>query len=180
MGTQSISQIFQGHRHQSGFVAMGRHRVKEVSLVGTASAGYLDVFDTDTAPESGTYAQSGTTVTITDTSHGLSTGDIVGIAFSSGTGGAAQPGNYEITVTTANAFTVTMLNSNTITGTPACRYVATTPSKGGTNRRWLMSKHTAASDTFANTFSLPNQGFLVTKGIYLEMSNLLEADVFYE
>lgn len=180
MGTQSISQIFQGHRHQSGFVAMGRHRVKEVSLVGTATAGFLDVFDTDVAPETGTYAQSGTTVTVTDSAHGLSTGDVVGISFSTGTGGAAQPGNYEITVTTANAFTVTMLNSNTITGTPACRYVATTPLRGETKRRWLMSKHTAASDTFANTFSLPNQGFLVTKGIYFFMSNLLEADVFYE
>ncbi len=180
MGTQSISQIFQGHRHESGFVAMGRHRIKEVSLVGTASAGLLDVFDTDVAPESGTYAQSGTTVTVTDTGHGLSTGDVVGISFSTGTGGASQPGNYEITVTTANAFTVTMLNSDTITGTPACRYVATTPQKGGTNRRWLMSKHTSASDTYANTFSIPNQGFIVTKGIYLHMANLLEADVFYE
>jgi len=180
MGTQSISQVFQGHRHQSGFVAMGRHRIKEVSLVGTATAGLLDIFDTDAAPESGTYAQSGTTVTVTDTGHGLSTGDIVGISFSQGTGGTAQPGNYEITVTTANAFTVTMLNSNTITGTPACRYVATTPQRSDTNRRWLMSKHTAASDTFANTFSIPNQGFIVTKGIYLHMANLLEADVFFE
>lgn len=180
MGTQSISQIFQGHRHESGFVAMGRHRVKEVSLVGTASAGLLDIFDTDVAPESGTYAQSGTTVTVTDTGHGLSTGDVVGISFSVGTGGAAQPGNYEITVTTANAFTVTMLNSDTITGTPACRYVATTPQKGETNRRWLLSKHTSAADTFANTFGIPNQGFIVTKGIYFHMANLLEADVFYE
>ena len=54
----SLSQVFQGHRHGSGVVALGRHRIKEVSIVGTASAGLLDVFDSDTAPETGTYAQS--------------------------------------------------------------------------------------------------------------------------
>ena len=176
----STAQIHQGHRHQSGLVVLGRHRLKEVSLVGTASAGLLDVFDTDTAPESGTYAQSGTTVTVTDTGHGLTTGDVVGISFSTGTGGAAQSGNYEITVTTANAFTVTMLNSNTITGTPACRYVASTPAANANPKRWLMSKHTSAGDTFANTFTIPNAGFIASHGIYFHMANLLEADVFYQ
>ena len=180
MGNSTISQIFQGHRHESGFVVLGRRRVKEVSLVGTSSAGFLDLFDTETAPEAGTYAQSGTTVTVTDSSHGLATGDVVGIAFSTGTGGTAQPGNYEITVTTANAFTVTMLNSDTISGDPACRYVSSTPSPNTFPRRWLMSKHTSANDTFANTFGIPNQGFVATRGVYLNMSNLLEADVFYE
>ena len=180
MGNSTISQIFQGHRHESGFVVLGRRRIKEVSLVGTASAGLLDIFDTDTAPESGTYAQSGTTVTVTDTGHGLSTGDVVGISFSTGTGGTAQPGNYTITVTTANAFTVEMLNSDTITGTPACRYVASTPAPNAFPKRWLMSKHTSAADTFANTFGVPNQGFVTAHGVYFHMSNLLEADIFYE
>ena len=176
----SLSQVFQGHRHGSGVAALGRHRIKEVSIVGTASAGLLDIFDSDTAPETGTYAQSGTTVTVTDTAHGLATGDLVGISFDTGTGGAAGNGNYEITVTSVNAFTVTVLNSATITGTPACRYVATTPNPGTEPKRWLMSKHTSATDIFANTFSIPNSGFLVKTGIYLNMSNLLEADVFYE
>lgn len=180
MGNSTIAQIFQGHRHESGFVVLGRHRLKEVSLVGTASAGILDIFDTDTAPESGTYAQSGTTITVTDADHGLSTGDVVGISFSIGTGGTGQSGNYEITVTSSSAFTVTMLNSATITGDPACRYVASTPSPNTFPRRWLMSKHTSAGDTFANTFGIPNQGFIATKGIYFFMSNLLEADIFYE
>lgn len=177
---QSLSQIQQGHRHESGFVVLGRRRLKEFCLVGTASAGLLDVFDTDTAPESGTYAQSGTTVTVTDNGHGLSTGDIVGISFSTGTGGTAQPGNYEITVTGVNTFTVTMLNSDTITGTPACRYVATTPAANVTPKRWLMSKHTSAADTYANVFQIPNEGFICTYGAYFHMANLLEADVFYE
>lgn len=177
---QSLSQIQQGHREETGFVVLGRKRLKEFSLVGTASAGTLNVFDTDTAPIAGTYAQSGTTVTVTKTGHGLSTGDVVGIAFDTGTGGSAQPGNYEITVTTANAFTVTMLNSDTITGTPACRYVATTPAANVSPKRWLMSKHTSAGDTYANVFQLPNEGFICTYGAYFYMANLTEADVFYE
>lgn len=177
---ESVSQIYQGHRHESGFVALGRFRLKEFSVVGTASAGTFVVFDTDTAPETGTYAQSGTTVTVTDTGHGLSTGDVVGINFASGTGGTAQPGNYTITVTTANAFTVTMLNSDTISGTPACQYVANSGGNQKTPKRWLMSKHTSAADTYANVFQIPNSGFVAKNGIYFLMTNLTEADVFYE
>lgn len=176
----SLSQVQQGHRHESGFVALGRHRLKEFSVVGTASAGIFVVFDTDTAPETGTYAQSGTTVTVTDTGHGLSTGDVVGINFAVGTGGTAQPGNYEITVTSANAFTVEMLNSDTITGTPACQYVANSGSNQETPKRWLMSKHTSASDIYANVFQIPNEGFIARNGVYFFMTNLTEADVFYE
>ena len=176
----SLSQVFQGHRHESGFVALGRHRLKEFSIIGTASAGTFVVFDTNTVPETGTYAQSGTTVTVTDTGHGLSTGDVVGINFAVGTGGTAQPGNYPITVTTANAFTVEMLNSDTITGTPACQYVANSGSTQKTPKRWVMSKHTAAADTFANVFQIPNSGFIVTNGVYFFMTNLTEADVFFE
>ena len=176
----SAAQIHQGHRHESGFAALGRHRIKEISVTGTATAGRLEIFDTDTAPVTGTYAQSTTTVTVTSTGHGLSTGDVVGIAFETGTGGTAQPGNYEITVTTANAFTVTMLNSDTITGTPACRYVATTPTNNVSPKRWLMTKETTAADIYANVFAIPNEGFIATYGIYFHMANLGHADVFYE
>jgi len=159
----SLSQVFQGHRHDSGFVALGRHRLKEFSIIGTASAGTFVVFDTDTVPETGTYAQSGTTITVTDTGHGLSTGDVVGINFAVGTGGTGQSGNYPITVTTANDFTVEMLNSDTITGTPACQYVANSGSTQKTPKRWVISKHTAAADTFANVFQIPNSGFFCHK-----------------
>lgn len=176
----STSQIHQGHRHESGFVILGRNRLKEFAVTGTATAGVFDVFDTDTAPEAGTYAQSGTTVTVTDTAHGLATGDVVGISFETGTGGTAQPGNYAITVTTANAFTVTMLNSDAITGTPACRYVATTPAPNTNPKRWIMTKELSAADIYANIFQIPNEGFITTYGVYFHMANLDVADVFYE
>ena len=35
MGNNTISQIHQAHRHESGFGVLGRHRVKEISVTGT-------------------------------------------------------------------------------------------------------------------------------------------------
>lgn len=176
----SLSQVFQVSKRESGFAVLGPHRLKEFSIVGTDSEGKLTVFDTDTAPESGTYGQSGTTVTVADVGHGLSTGDVVGICFSTGSGGTATSGNYSITVTTDDAFTVTMLNSDTITDDPACVYVANDGPNQKNPKRWLMCKGVAANDSFANVFSIPNSGFITRLGTYFVMTNLLEADMFYE
>jgi hypothetical protein len=176
----SLSQVFQVSKRESGFAVLGPHRLKEFSIVGSTNEGKLTVYDTDTAPVAGTYGQSGTTVTVTDVDHGLATGDMVGICFSTGTGGTAQSGNYEITVTDADTFTVTMLNSDTITNDPACHYVAYTPAQGVIPKRWLMCKGLSANDTFANVFQVPNNGFITKRGAYFLMSNLLEADMFYE
>jgi ribonuclease BN (tRNA processing enzyme) len=177
---QSLARIHEAGRHESGFAVLGRHRVKLISFLGTASAGKFTLFDTDTAPISGTYGQSGTTVTVTDADHGLATGDMVGICFSAGTGGQAQSGNYEITVVDADTFTVTMLNSDTITGTPACLYVANPASRTGEPKRWVMCKNVAAADTFANDLEIPNSGFLFGIGVYVYMTNLTEVGIFYE
>lgn len=176
----SLAQVFQVSKRETGFAVLGPRRLKEFSLIGTASEGKFTVYDTDTAPVAGTYAQSGTTVTVTDTDHGLSTGDVVGICFAVGTGGTATSGNYSITVVNANTFTITMLNSDTITGDPACNYVANSGPNQPTPKRWLMCKGVAAGDTFANTFKVPNSGFSAKLGVYFLMSNLLEADMFYE
>jgi hypothetical protein len=43
-----------------------------------------------------------------------------------------------------------------------------------------MCKGVAAGDSFANVFTIPNEGFVTRLGVYFLMSNLLEADVFYE
>ena len=113
--------VKQGHLNQSGFFVLGRNRVKGVSFYG--GGGTLVLFDTTTAPvtSSVTYGRSGTTVTIAKTAHGLTTGTVVGIHFASGTGGAATDGNYAITVTTADAFTITDINTGTITGSSGKR-----------------------------------------------------------
>ena len=74
--------VKQAHLNASGIFVVGPTRVKGVSLTGTATAGQLTIFDTLTAPvTTGTYARSTTTVTVTQTAHGLTTGQVIGIDF---------------------------------------------------------------------------------------------------
>ena len=76
----------------------------------------LLVATTDSDPDAtvtGTYAQSGTTVTVTKSSHGLSIGGFVVLTFTSGNG---VSGNYEIKTKTTNEFTVTASASQTTSG----------------------------------------------------------------
>ena len=164
--------VKQGHLNQSGFFVLGRNRVKGVSFYG--GSGTLVLFDTTTAPvtSSVTYGRSGTTVTIAKTAHGLTTGTVVGIHFNTGSGGAATDGNYAITVTTADAFTVTDINTGNITGSPAAVYVS------GANR-WLLTYETQASDEFQNSPIIPGEGVLAVNGIYAYMSSIDGAQIYY-
>ena len=66
----------------------------------------------------GTYGRSGTTVTVTLTSHGMTTGQVANMTFAAGTGGTATAGSYAVTVIDANTFTITDTASGTITGSP--------------------------------------------------------------
>lgn len=67
----------------------------------------------NSADVSGTYARSGTTVTVTLTDHGLLTGHYVYCDFTSGT---ATDGGFVVTVTNANEFTLTHGTSGTTSG----------------------------------------------------------------
>lgn len=164
--------VKQGHLNQSGFFVLGRNRVKGVSFFG--GSGTLVLFDTTVAPVTSgvTYGRSGTTVTIAKTAHGLTTGAVVGIHFDGGSGGAATDGNYRITVTTADAFTITDINAGTITGTPAALYVT------GTNR-WLLTYETHSSDEFQNAPLVPGEGVLAVNGIYAYMDAIDAAQIYY-
>jgi hypothetical protein len=162
--------VKQGHLNQSGLLVPQRTRVKAVAFVGTTTAGQFVLFDTTTAPVTATYGRSGTTVTVTKTAHGLSSGDTIGIDFDNGTGGSATPGNYIVTRLTADTFTVTDINSGTITGTPAAVY-----STGG----WLMTFDVAANDTYNNGQVLPGEGLLAKNGVYVYMVNMAAVSVFY-
>ena len=163
--------VKQGHLNESGFFVLGRNRVKAVSFFG--GGGTLVLFDTTSAPVSSsvTYAQSGTTVTVSKTSHGLVTGDVVGIHFDSNTGVSATDGNYSITRVDANSFTLTDINSRTITSTAAI-YVS------GVNR-WLMTYETHSTDEFQNAPLIPGEGVLVVNGIYAYMSAIDSAQIYY-
>ena len=75
-----------------------------------------------TTSTAATYEQSGTTITITKSSHGYAVGDQVVIDF---TAGSAEDGNYVIqTVPNANTFTVTASASATISSGTSCTYGA--------------------------------------------------------
>ena len=163
--------VKQGHLNESGFFVLGRNRVKGVSYFG--GGGTLVLFDTTSAPVTSgvAYSQSGTTVTINKTAHGLATGDVVGIHFDSNTGISATDGNYVITVTGANSFTFTDINSRTITSTAAI-YVS------GVNR-WLMTYETHSTDEFQNSPTIPGEGVLVANGIYAYMSAIDSAQIYY-
>ena len=77
----------------------------------------LLVATTDSDPDTstaGTYAISGTTITITKSSHGYSAGSFVNVDFTSGTG---VDGDYQIqTIPDANTFTLTSATSLTTSG----------------------------------------------------------------
>lgn len=169
--------IRSGHLHGSGFIVKARAAVKGIDIVGTASAGLLNLWDTDVPPVTGSYGRSGTTVTVTDVDHGLSTGDVVGISFEPDGGVIATPGNYEITVVDADTFTLTDINTGTIANDPSCYYVHS--NTDNTPARWMTTNHTAANDTYFNGWMLPENGIIARKGVYVQAVNLVSISVYY-
>jgi hypothetical protein len=163
------TDVKSGHLNNSGFVVLGRNRIKAVSTVGTATAGTLDIFDTVTAPVAATYARAAAVITVTKVAHGLVTGDVVGLAFATAGGLSGTNGNYSITRTGADTFTVTDINSGTIAGGTVAAY----------SSLWVASYDIGATDVFSNFALIPGEGILVKNGIYFSMSNLTSANVYY-
>ena len=162
--------VKQAHLNASGFMVLGRNRVKAISFTGSATAGYVTLFDTTVAPvTTATYGRSGTTITVSSTGHGLITGQVVGIDFAAGTGGTATNGNYPVTVTNANTFTVTDINSGSITAGASMVYAS----------RWILTYDVAANDTYNNSPFIPDDGVIVTDGVYAQMSNVVACNIYY-
>ena len=163
--------VKQGHLNESGFFVLGRNRIKAISYFG--GGGTLVLFDTTVAPvtSSVTYARTGTLVTVSKTSHGLATGDVVGIHFNSNNGVSATDGNYSITKVDANSFTLNDINTGSISSTAAL-YVS------GVNR-WLLTYETQATDEFQNSPIIPGEGVLATNGIYAYMNAIDSAQIYY-
>ena len=166
------TDVKQAHINSSGFLVLGRNRVRALSFVGTNTAGTVVLFDTATAPVTSgvTYGRSGTTVTVSKTAHGLVTGDVVGIHFEAFP--SATDGNYVITRIDADSFSLTDINSGTITGSPAAVYV----SGGGS---WLLTYETSATDIFNNAPEIPQDGVLALKGVYAYMADITVVNIFY-
>jgi hypothetical protein len=164
------TNVKQAHLNGSGFLVMGRNRIKGISFTGTATAGFVALFDTVTAPvTTATYGRSGTTVTVSATAHGLVTGNVIGIDFAAGTGGTATNGNYSITRVDANSFTLTDINTGSITAGAAMVY----------SSKWLLSYDTSATDVFNNSPVISSDGVLAVNGIYAHMSNVTSCNIYY-
>jgi len=164
------TNVKQAHLNGSGFLVLGRNRIKGISFTGSATAGFVALFDTTTAPvTTATYGRSGTTVTVTQSAHGFTTGDVIGIDFAAGTGGTATNGNYVVTVTNSSTFTITDINSGTITGSPAMVYAS----------RWLLSYDVIGTDLFNNSPFIPDDGVVATDGIYAYLSNVAACNIYY-
>ena len=164
------TDVKQAHLDQSGFMVASPVRVKSLSFTGGATAGYGVLFDTAAAAVSAsvTYGRSGTTVTVTKTAHGLSTGDIIGIHFVVGTGGAATDGTYPVTKLTADTFTVTDTNTGTITATPAAVYAV---------GKWLLTQEVYATNS--QTYLIPGEGVRAVTGVYAFVSGLTAVSIYY-
>jgi hypothetical protein len=164
------TDVLAGTLVESGFIYKQRTRVKGVSIKGDGlTAGLLEIFDTVTAPVTATYGRVGSVVTVTKNAHGLKTGDTVGLSFAAGTGGTATDGNYTVTKLTDNTFTVTDINSGSITAGANCVYAS----------RWIMTFRITAGDSYVNYWLIPGQGILALNGIYLRITTLAAASVFY-
>ncbi len=161
--------VLSAHLNVSGQMVVGRNRLKGLISMGTATAGTINFWDTTTAPVSATYGRSGNTVTVTRVAHGLSTGEAVGLTFGLDVSTrAATNGNYLVTVLTADTYTVTDINSGTVT--------AGTAATQGT--RWLASYDTnTASDVV--TVLIPGEGILARDGIYAQLANQTGLTIFY-
>ena len=157
------------HLNNSGYAVLGPNRLKGLATVGSATAGTLDIFDTVTVPVSATYERAGTLVTVTKSTHGLATGNVVGLSFATASGNSATNGNYPITVLTSSTFTITDINTGTIAASTACSYAT----------RWVVSYDIGAGDVFGNNVLLPGEGIKVVNGIYLSMSNITSSVIYY-
>jgi len=161
--------------NETGQLVSARCRLKQVTFAGTGGqSGMLAIFDTVQTPVTAVYARSGNTITVTKTAHGLTTGEVVGIAFALASTVSATSGNYPITVTDANTFTITDPNAGTVAGGTACYYV-----DGTGNGRWMTQFTTLTSATNIQQIIIPGEGILANNGIYAQMTNIGFCTIFY-
>jgi hypothetical protein len=161
------TDVKSAHLNVTGIAVNQGTRLRGLFYTSGTSAGTLNIWDTLSAVTAITsYTRTGNTITVTLASHGLATGDQIGLSFSSGTGGYGTNGTYIVTVLTSSTYTVQDINSGTITsGTGGTQTVA-----GG---RWLFSLDTAAQTTSGQpgitSVLIPGEGIVARTGLYCQM-----------
>ena len=155
-----------GHLNVAGFFLIGRTRLKGLMTVASGASA-ITLWDTATAPVTATYERAGTLITVTESGHGLTNGQILGLNFAVATE-QGTAGNYVISVLNANTFTVTDVNTGTVNSGTACVYA----------QRFLMATDGNAAGN-VQTVLIPGEGILALNGIYVSMSNTTGVTVFY-
>jgi hypothetical protein len=146
------------HAATSGLMVPYRTRLKgAVVFPFTGATGYSAFVDNTSI--SGTYARSTTTATITSANHGLTTGQWVYLDWDL----ADNP--YQVTVTGANTFTVTVANSGATSGNVTI----------WTN---VLMQADASNATAFNMY-VPGEGILAPNGIRVFLAADIHTTVFY-
>ena len=150
------------HSSASGVAVNYRTRLKGVVVSANTTAATRNVIFADNTTLSGTYNIPGsTTCTVTITAHGLATGDRVWLDFTSG---SAVDNVYEVTVTSANAFTVTTASLTT---------------NGNVTMYAQILMEVDAYYPAAYNVYIPGEGILAENGIYVGLVANLTATIFY-
>lgn len=100
------------HNSVSGVAVPYRTRLKGI-VVSPTSSTTLNVGFMNNVFSTGTYSQTGTTMTVTLTAHGLVNGDRVWLSCTTGDGNSDL---YGVTVSDDNTFTVTSSTSESVSG----------------------------------------------------------------
>jgi hypothetical protein len=100
------------HNSVSGVAVPYRTRLKGI-VVSPTSSTTLNVGFMNNVFSTGTYSQTGTTMTVTSTAHGLVNGDRVWLSCTTGDGNSDL---YGVTVSDDDTFTVTSSTSESVSG----------------------------------------------------------------
>ena len=139
-------------------------RLKNFTVTsGTSSLRNAAICD-PTVYKSGTYDRpsADTTVTVTITAHGLTTGDRVFMDFTTGT---ANDGVYTITKLTANTFTVTT--------------AASTATSGNVTFYSVILLEVDTYSTVGLPILIPGEGIRCPNGIYVGLGGSVTATIYY-
>jgi hypothetical protein len=146
------------HAATSGLMVGYRTRLKGAVVFPFSSATGYSTF-VDNTSVSGTYARSTTTATITAVNHGLSTGQWAYLDWD------LTDDPYQVTVTDANTFTVTVANSGGTSGNVTVW-----------NKVLLQAD---ASNATAYSIVIPGEGILAENGIRVFLATDIHSSIFY-
>ena len=153
------------HAQNTGLLAtQAPVRLKSIAVTSaTVSARNTAVCD-PTVQESGTYARTSpsTTITVTMTNHGFTTGQRVFLDFTSGT---ARDGVYAVTVTGDDTFT--------------CADVASTTTSGNVTAYSSIALEIDTYNTVGLPILIPGEGIFCPNGIFVGCGSSVTATVYY-